>query len=154
MILEQGKAYIQRNPLFGRKVLRFDSVRESVWGWDLCDITIVTIDKDPEIVKLNGAASSIYDHQGLIEISVKTYNKILGIVRLLEVAVDALNENDSKFSVMRQVALGKIIEILYEEGVIDEDTYSVEGIRNFAQQYENYSRDQMARVTDVIDVHK
>lgn len=157
MTLESGKAYIQKNPLFGRKVLRFDSVRESVWGWDLCDITIVTIDKDPEIVKLKGAASSIYDHQGLEELSVKTFNKILSLTRIYEVTAGSNAEisiDDSKLSVLRQETLGKIISLLFADKIIDEDTYSQDGLRRFAQEYEDYSRQQMERVTDVIDVHK
>ena len=152
MTLQQGKAYIQKNPLFGRKVVRFDRIRESVWDWNLCDVTIVTIDKSPSTVQLRGAASSIYDHQGLEEIPVRTFDKIYNLVRLLDSMEQVVDPQ--RAVVLRQETLGRIIELLSTEGIIDDDTYSPDQLRRFSEQYDQYSRQQMEKVTDVIDVHK
>lgn len=150
--METGETYIQKNPLFGRKVMRFDRVRPSVWDWDICDVTIVTIDKDPSIVHVKGAASSIYDHQGLCPIPDAIFSKILNMAKLLEVTINLADEQ--RQTVLRQETLGKIIELLEANGIIDDSTYDSEHLRMFAADYDHYSRQQMARVTDVIDVHK
>lgn len=150
--METGKSYIQRNPLFGRKVLRIESMRESIWGWSLCDVSIVTIDKEPEIVRLRGVASSVYDHQGLAEIEDKVFSKIMSLARMYEVSASIAD--DTQRIALRQETLGKIVEVLFKSRVIDEDTYGNEALKRFGEEYERYSRQQMERVTDVIDVHK
>ena len=152
MTLEESKAYIQRNPLFGRKVIRFDRIRPSVWEWNLCDATLVTIDKEPCIHHQKSAASCIYDHQGLIEIPVKVFDKIHSLVKLqhsMQAVVD-----DQHAIVIRQETLGRILQLLSDEGIIDDDTYSPDQLRRFTEEYDRYSRQQMEQVTDVIDVHK
>lgn len=150
--MEAGETYIQKNPLFGRKVLRFERVRPSVWDWDICDVTVVTLDKDPSIVHVKGVASSVYDHQGLSLIPDTLFNKILNMAKLLEVTMNVADEQ--RLIVLRQETLGKIIELLETNGIIDDSTYDSEHLKMFANDYDNYSRQQMARVTDVIDVHK
>lgn len=150
--MEAGETYIQKNPLFGRKVLRFERVRPSVWDWDICDVTVVTLDKEPCIVHLKGVASSVYDHQGLSPIPEALFSKILNMVKLLEVTMNVADEQ--RQIVLRQETLGKIIELLEANGIIDDSTYDNEHLKQFANDYDNYSRQQMARVTDVIDVHK
>lgn len=150
--MKASETYIQKNPLFGRKVLRFDRVRPSVWDWDICDVTIVTIDKEPGIVHVKGVASSVYDHQGLCPIPDALFNKILNMTKLLEVTMNVADEQ--KQVVLRQETLGKIIELLEYNGIIDDSTYDPDHLKAFANDYDNYSRQQMARVTDVIDVHK
>ena len=152
MALQQGKAYIQKNPLFGRKVLRIDRIRESVWDWDLCDVSLVTIDKEPSTLRLKGAASSIYDHQGLEEIPVRTFDKIFAMAKLLDAMQQSLDPQQA--IVLRQETLGRIIALLSDEGIIDDDTYSPEQLRLYSEQYDRYSRQQMEKVTDVMDVHK
>lgn len=151
-MLESNKAYIQKNPLFGRKVLLVERIRPSVWDWDLCDISVVTIDKEPVIRHIKSVASSVYDHQGLEEIPQKIFHKIETLVKLLNATVDIVEEQ--QFVVMRQETLGKIIEILLANGIIDDTTYSAAQMKIFAKQYDQYSRQQMEHVTDVIDVHK
>lgn len=151
-MLESNKAYIQKNPLFGRKVLLVERIRPSVWDWDLCDISVVTIDKEPVIRHIKSVASSVYDHQGLEEIPQKIFHKIETLVKLLNATVDIVEEQ--QFIVMRQETLGKIIEILLANGIIDDTTYSAAQMKVFAKQYDQYSRQQMEHVTDVIDVHK
>lgn len=151
-MLESNKAYIQKNPLFGRKVLLVERIRPSVWDWDLCDISVVTIDKEPVIRHIKSVASSVYDHQGLEEIPQKIFHKIETLVKLLNATVDIVEE--LQFIVMRQETLGKIIEILLANGIIDDTTYSAAQMKVFAKQYDQYSRQQMEHVTDVIDVHK
>lgn len=148
----EGYAYIQKNPLFGRKVIRFERIRESIWDWNLCDATIVTIDKEPSIHRLKGAASSIYDHQDLIEIPGKVFDKIYAMVKLMGAIQGAADEQ--KAVVLRQETLGQIIELLTKEGIIDDDTYSAEQLKRYSEEYDRYSRQQMELVTDVIDVHK
>lgn len=150
--MEAGKSYIQKNPLFGRKVIRIDKLRESVWDWQLCDATVVTIDKEPEIVRVRGAASSIYDHQGLEEIPDRIFRKIESLVRLLEAT--ARVADDQQACVLRQETLGKIVQLLSDEHIIDDETYDAEHLRAYAVAYDRYSRQQMEVVTDVIDVHK
>lgn len=150
--MDTGETYIQKNPLFGRKVLRFDRVRPSVWDWDICDVTIVTIDKEPSIVHVKGAASSIYDHQGLCPIPDSLFSKILNMAKLLEVTMNVADEQ--RQIVLRQETLGKILELLEAYGIIDDTTYDPEHLRAFANDYDHYSRQQMEHVTDVIDVHK
>lgn len=152
MILEPQKSYIQKNPLFGRKVIHFDRIRPSVWDWELCDCSVVMIDKDPETVRLTSVASVVYDHQGLEEISDRVFRKIESLVKMYEATSRVVDEQ--KRSVLRQETLGKIVELLSENGVIQEDSYSAEQMRIYAEQYDRYSRQQMEHVTDVIDVHK
>lgn len=152
MTLEAGKSYIQKNPLFGRKLIRIDSIRESVWDWDLCDLTIVTIDKEPSIVKLKSAASSIYDHQGLIVIPEQVFFKAQSLARLYDAAQKATDIPET--IAFGQEILGKIIEVLFDNNIIDESTYEPQQLKKFAEEYDNYSREQMEKVTDVIDVHK
>lgn len=152
MILEPQKSYIQKNPLFGRKVIHFDRIRPSVWDWELCDCSIVMIDKEPETVRLTSVASVVYDHQGLEEIPDRVFRKIESLVKMYEATSRVVDEQ--KRSVLRQETLGKIVELLSENGVIQEDTYSAEQMRIYAEQYDRYSRQQMEHVTDVIDVHK
>lgn len=152
MILEPHKSYIQKNPLFGRKVIHFDRIRPSVWDWELCDCSVVMIDKEPETVRLTSVASVVYDHQGLEEIPDRVFRKIESLVKMYEATSRVVDEQ--KRSVLRQETLGKIVELLSENGVIQEDTYSAEQMRIYAEQYDRYSRQQMEHVTDVIDVHK
>lgn len=152
MILEAHKSYIQKNPLFGRKVIHFDRIRPSVWDWELCDCSIVMIDKDPETVRLTSVASVVYDHQGLEEIPDRVFRKIEGLVKMYEATSRVVDEQ--KRSVLRQETLGKVVELLSDNGIIGEDTYCAERMRVYAEQYDRYSRQQMAHVTDVIDVHK
>ena len=152
MNISEGKAYIQKNPLFGRKVILFDRIRPSVWDWQLCDASIVTIDKEPDIYHVKSAASSIYDHQGLIEIPTKVFDKIYAMVKLLGAMQDVVDPQQSV--VLRQETLGKIIELLMNDGVIDDDTYSAAQLKVYSEEYDRYSRQQMEHVTDVIDVHK
>lgn len=152
MILEPHKSYIQKNPLFGRKVIHFDRIRPSVWDWELCDCSVVMIDKEPETVRLTSVASVVYDHQGLEEIPDRIFRKIESLVKMYEATSRVVDEQ--KRSVLRQETLGKIVELLSENGVIQEDTYSAEQMRIYAEQYDRYSRQQMEHVTDVIDVHK
>lgn len=152
MILEPQKSYIQKNPLFGRKVIHFDRIRPSVWDWELCDCSIVMIDKEPETVRLTSVASVVYDHQGLEEIPDRIFRKIESLVKMYEATSRVVDEQ--KRSVLRQETLGKIVELLSENGVIQEDSYSAEQMRIYAEQYDRYSRQQMEHVTDVIDVHK
>lgn len=151
-MIQEGKAYIQKNPLFGRKVIRFERIRPSVWDWNLCDATIVTIDKEPDIYRLKSAASSIYDHQGLVEIPVKAFDKILAMVKLLTSMQGIIDQQ--KGVVLRQETLGKIIELLINEGIIDDDSYSAAQLKIYSDEYDLYTRQQMEHVTDVIDVHK
>ncbi len=151
-MLEASKSYIQKNPLFGRKVIYFDRIRESIWDWDLCDATVVTIDKDPTIVRVKGVASSVYEHQGLEEIPVKAFRKIENLTKLYESV--AIVADEQKSIVLRQETLGKIIELLSDNGIIDSTTYDTEHMNAYAEFYERYSRQQMEHVTDVIDVHK
>lgn len=152
MTLEPSKAYIQKNPLFGRKVIYFDRIRASIWDWQLCDATVVTIDKDPEIVHVRSVASSVYEHQGLEEIPVMVFRKIENLTKLYEVIARVADEQ--KCIVVRQETLGKIIELLSENGIIEPATYDADHMRTYAEFYEHYSRQQMEHVTDVIDVHK
>ena len=152
MTLQEDKAYIQKNPLFGRKILRFERIRESIWDWNLCDVCIVTIDKEPGIHHLKGAASSIYDHQGLEEISTKVFYKIHALVKLVSAMQSVVDEQ--KAIAMRQETMGQIIELLTQEGIIDDDSYSPDQLRRYSEEYDRYSRQQMEHVTDVIDVHK
>ncbi len=150
--LEANKSYIQKNPLFGRKVIHFDRIRPSVWDWDLCDCSIVMIDKDPETAKLTSVASVVYDHQGLVEIPDIVFRKIEGLVKMYEATSRVVDEQ--KLSVLRQETMGKIVELLSDNGIIEEDTYSAAQMKAYAEQYDRYSRQQMEHVTDVIDVHK
>jgi len=150
--LEAGKAYIQKNPLFGRKVIRFDRIRPSVWDWNLCDATVVTIDHDPEIVQVRSVASSIYDHQGLEEIPDRLFRKVESLVKLLTATMPVADSQ--RATVLRQETLGKIIELLTDHRIIDDTTYDAAHLREYAQAYDHYSRQQMQQVTDVIDVHK
>lgn len=152
MTLEQGKAYIQKNPLFGRKVVLFERIRESVWDWNLCDVSIVSIDKVPEIYHLQGAASSIFDHQGLEEIPTKVFDKIHAMVKVLHALQSAVDE--PQVVALRQETLDRIIELLTHEGIINDDTYSPTRLKAYSDEYDRYSRLQMEQVTDVIDVHK
>lgn len=152
MTLVSGKAYIQKNPLFGRKVIYFERIRESVWDWQLCDVTVVTIDKDPEVVHARSVASSVYEHQGLEEIPVKVFRKIEGLTKLYEAIAKVADEQ--KCIVVRQETLGKIIELLTDVGIIETSTYDAAHMRAYAEFYDRYSRKQMEHVTDVIDVHK
>ena len=158
MTLEANKSYIQKNPLFGRKLIHINNLRESVWGWDLCDVSIVTIDKDPAVHQLKGVASSIYDHQGLIEIPNQIFNKAQAITKLYEAACNATlmasADEHPIISVQSQETLGKILSLLYDANIIDESTYDAEHLQQYAKDYDSYSREQMERVTDVIDVHK
>lgn len=147
-----NRSYIQKNPLFGRKVIRIDRIRPSVWDWNLYDVTIVMIDKDPEIIQLKNVASVVYDHQKLERIPDKVFQKIVSLVKLLTVSDRLVDEQKS--IVLRQETLGKIAEILTENGIIDENTYSNAQMKIYAQEYDRYSRQQMEHVTDVIDVHK
>lgn len=150
--MEAGKSYIQKNPLFGRKVIRIDKLCDSVWDWQLCDATVVTIDKEPEIVKLRGAASSIYDHQGLEEIPDRVFRKVESLVKLLEVTIRVAD--DQQACVLRQETLGKIVQLLSDEHIIDNNTYDAAHLQAYAEAYDRYSKHQMERVTGVIDVHK
>lgn len=152
MMLEVNKAYIQKNPLFGRKVICFDRIRESIWDWDLCDATVVTIDKEPGVVRVKGVASSVYEHQGLEEIPVRIFRKIENLTKLYEAITRVSDEQKS--IAMRQETLGKIIELLSANGIIDSATYDASHMMAYAEFYEQYSRQQMEHVTDVIDVHK
>lgn len=152
IVLEASKSYIQKNPLFGRKVILFERIRESVWDWSLCDATIVTIDQDPGVVRVRGVASSVYEHQGLEEIPVKLFRKIESLAKLYEATTPSVDEQKS--IVLRQETLGKIIELLTAHNIIDTDTYNAEHLTAYAAFYEQYSRQQMEHVTDVIDVHK
>ena len=152
MILEPNKSYIQKNPLFGRKVIHFDRIRPSVWDWDLCDCSIVTIDKEPETVRLTSVASVVYDHQGLEEIPDRIFRKIESLVKLYEATSRVVDEQ--KRSVLRQETLGKVVELLSDNEIIEENTYDSAQMKAFAEQYDRYSRQQMEHVTDVIDVHK
>ena len=148
----EHQSYIQKNPLFGRKVIRFDRIRQSVWDWDLCDVTVITIDKKPSVVHLKSVASSVYDHQGLEEIPVRVFHKIENLTKLFEATHRVADEQQQ--TVMRQETLGKIIELLSANGIIDDTTYDSSHMRTYAEQYDLYSRQQMEHVTDVIDVHK
>lgn len=152
MILQSDKAYIQLNPLFGRKVLLIDRLRPSVWDWDLLDLTVVTIDRDPTIVHPKGIASVVYDHQGLQEIPVRMFRKVEGLVKLYEASARVLD--DQACSVLRQETLGKVVALLTDHGILTDATYSPAQMQAFAAQYDQYSRQQMQHVTDVIDVHK
>lgn len=152
MTLEAAKSYIQKNPLFGRKVIFFDRIRESVWDWELCDATVVTIDKDPSVVRVKGVASSVYEHQGLEEMPVRVFRKIENLAKLYEASARVADEQ--KCSVFRQETLGKIVELLSDNGIINTMTYDAAHMRAYAEFYERYSRQQMEHVTDVIDVHK
>lgn len=152
MTLQASKSYIQKNPLFGRKVICFDRIRESVWDWDLCDATVVTIDNDPSVVHVKGVASSVYEHQGLEEIPTKIFRKIENLTKLYE-AIARVADQQQRI-VMRQETLGKIIELLNAHGIISPQTYDATHMRAYAEFYERYSRQQMEHVTDVIDVHK
>lgn len=152
MTLEASKSYIQKNPLFGRKVIYFDRIRESVWDWDLCDVTVVAIDKDPGVVHAKGVASSVYEHQGLVEIPTKVFRKVENLTKLYEAMARVADVQKS--IVMRQETLGKIIELLTDCGIINPSTYDAAHMRAYAEFYERYSRQQMEHVTDVIDVHK
>lgn len=152
MTLEASKSYIQKNPLFGRKVIFFDRIRESVWDWQLCDATVVTIDNDPQVVRVRSVASSVYEHQGLEEIPVKLFRKIENLTKLYEAITGVADKQKS--IVLRQETLGKIIELLTENGIIEPSTYDAPHMQAYAEFYEQYSRQQMEHVTDVIDVHK
>lgn len=152
MTLEANKSYIQKNPLFGRKVIRIDRIRPSVWDWDLCDVTLVTIDKDPSIVQLRSVASSVYDHQGLEEIPDLVFRKIENLVKLYDAASQIVD--DQQAIVLRQETLGKVIELLTANNIIDDTTYDAAHLHTYADEYDHYSRLQMEHVTDVIDVHK
>lgn len=151
-MIEAGKSYIQKNPLFGRKVIRFERIRESVWDWSLCDATIVTIDKEPGIVQVKGVASSRFDHQGLTEIPNKVFGKILSLTKLFDATLP-LSDAQGQVA-LRQETLGKIIMILTENDIIDENTYDDAHLKLYAEEYDRYSMQQMMQVTDVIDVHK
>lgn len=152
MTLEANRSYIQKNPLFGRKVLRIDRLRPSVWDWELCDVTVVTIDKEPEIVRLTSVASVVYDHQGLEEIPDRVFRKIEGLTKLLEASQRVADPEHA--IVLRQETLGRIVELLKAEGILTDDHYTPERLKAYADQYDRYSRQQMEHVTDVIDVHK
>ena len=152
MTLEATKSYIQKNPLFGRKVIRFDRIRPSVWDWELCDATVVTIDHDPGIVHVASVASSVYEHQGLEEIPERVFSKIENLTKLYESIAHVADEQQR--TVMRQETLGRVIDLLTHDGIIDATTYDAAHMKAYAEFYERNSRQQMEHVTDVMDVHK
>lgn len=152
MILEANHSYIQKNPLFGRKLIRMDRMRPSVWDWELCDVTILTIDREPSLVQMRSVASSVYDHQGLEEIPNRIFRKVESLVKLFRVSASVADEQ--RASVLRQETLGKIVELLCHEDIITDETYSPSRMQAYAEEYDRYSRQQMEHVTDVIDVHK
>lgn len=151
-MIEAGKCYIQKNPLLGRKVLRVDRLRESVWDWNLCDLTAVWLTDAPCIECKKNLASSVYDNQGLIEIPELVFTKILSLARLYEAVAKA--EGMDVVQPQANEAMARCFELLAQHGIIDDTTYDAEHLQLFALDYERYTRAQMHQVTDVIDVHK
>lgn len=152
MQIEAGKSYIQKNPLLGRKVIYVDRIRESVWGWNLCDLTAVWLDNSPFIEQKRGLASSVYDNQGLQEIPETVFRKILAIAKLYEATAKALRQEIVQ--PQANESLAKCLFLLEENGIIDETTYDAIHLQQFALEYEQLSKLQMEQVTDIIDVHK
>lgn len=152
MQLEAGKAYIQKNPLLRRKVLHVERLRESVWGWNLCDLTLVRLEDVPAIERQHGLASSVYDNQGLEEIPLQVFQKLLSIARLYEAMAKASGQ--AKLQPQANETLARCLQLLADEAIIDETTYDAAHLKQFAEEYELMAKAQMERVTGVIDVHK
>lgn len=174
MKLEPHKTYIQKNPLFGRKVILIERLFESVWDWNICDVTIVSLDGEIAIERKQRVAASVFEDQGLEEIPTEIFLKIQNLAKVLN-AVRSANANISNVSLSAETneinksllpktkdktnallseTKDKINTILIEAKVITEDTYDSAHKKMYLEQYEKYSQQQMARVTDVIDVHK
>lgn len=149
MELEAQKTYIQKNPLLGRMVLRVEHLRESVWGWNICDVTAVRLDQTPKIEQRKGLASSVYDNLGLEEIPNEVFDKLYSIAKLYRALA-----GDQRIQPQANESMANCLDILIKYGIIDDSTYSPERMQIFAQQYEEYTKSQKQQVTDVIDVHK
>ncbi len=152
MPLEEHKAYVQKNPLMGRRVIRVERLRESVWDWDLCDLTVVKLDDAPIVEQWKGLASSAYDHQDLEEIPEGVFAKIVSIARVYAAYCKAAGQE--KVQPQANETLARCLQLLTDNHIIDETTYDEAHLLAYAQQYERQAKEQMERVTDVIDVHK
>jgi len=151
-MLEEGKYYIQKNPLLGRKVIYVERLRESVWEWNLCDLTAVWLEDAPFVERKQGLASSVYDNQGMEEIPAEVFNKILSLAKLYRALSGA--EGEAIVQPQANETLAKCLELLEEQGIITPETYTTESIRRYAEEYDRSARAQMEQVTSVIDVHK
>ena len=83
----------------------------------------------------------------------RVFRKIENLAKLYE-TMARVTADEQQTIAMRQETLGRIIELLTLDGIIDSATYDAEHMRAYATGYEQYSRQQMEHVTDVIDVHK
>jgi len=152
MQIEEGKSYIQKNPLLGRKVIHVERLRESVWGWNLCDLIAVWLEDAPFVERKQGLASSVYDNQGLEEIPYEIFGKILTLAKLYGSIAGA--QGETIVQPQANETLAKCLELLEGQGIITPDTYSMESIRRYAEEYDRNTHAQMERVASIIDVHK
>ena len=152
MLIEADTCYIQKNPLIGRKVIYVERLRESVWGWNLCDLTVIKLEKVPELLRYKGMASSAYDDQGLEVIPKPVFMKLQAMVRLYEATAQARGEAHPQPETNETMA--RCLQLLEDVGIIDATTYDAEHLRLYAEQYERWAKEQMERVAGVMDVHK
>lgn len=152
MLLEPHKSYIQKNPYLGRKVIHVDRLRESVWDWNLCDLTAIHLEDFPSIERKHGLASTVYDNQGLEEIPDEVFLKLQSLARLYEAMAKAAGQE--YLQPQANETLACCLKVLSDASIIDETTYTHAQLLKYASDYEQYATAQMQRVTDVIDVHK
>lgn len=152
MQIEAGKSYIQKNPLLGRKVLHVERLRESVWDWNLCDLTAVWLDDAPFVERKQGLASTVYDNQGLEEIPTIVFEKILNLAKLYQAIAKA--EGQEIAQPHANETLARCFELLEQHGIISPANYTPEALQQYAQDYDTFTRSKLQQVADTIDVHK
>ena len=146
MEIEVGQCYCQRNPLWGRNVIRVNrELQSSVLDFERFDVTIIKTSEGLELIEHQTLPLTIFANTGYESVPEELFLKLLAMARLSRAASQANSTSLERDQKEHQ----QVESLLREYGIIDDTSPEV-----FAQQYAQGMMNLLDGVYDVVDVHK
>ena len=146
MEIEVGQCYCQRNPLWGRNVIRVNrELQSSVLDFERFDVTIIKTSEGLELIEHQTLPLTIFANTGYESVPEELFLKLLAMARLSRAASQANSTSLERDQKEHQ----QVESLLREYGIIDDTSPEV-----FAQQYAQGMKNLLDGVYDVVDVHK
>lgn len=146
MEIEVGQCYCQRNPLWGRNVIRVNrELQSSVLDFERFDVTIIKTSEGLELIEHQTLPLTIFANTGYESVPEELFLKLLAMARLSRAASQANSTSLERDQKEHQ----QVESLLREYGIIDDTSPEI-----FAQQYAQGMKNLLDGVYDVVDVHK
>lgn len=146
MDIEVGQCYCQRNPLWGRNVIKVNrELQSSVLDFERYDVTLIKTADTLELHEHQVLPATVFAHTSYEPIPEELFLKLFAMARLARAASQANGTSLERDQKEHQ----QVESLLRDYGIIDDTPPET-----FAQQYAQGMKNLLDGVYDVVDVHK